>query len=113
MVNIVILGTERFRNAQRLAVERLLERHGLPVLQRKDGVSEIWEGNAADAEIQFACDHYVFEGTLVGASSNPELMAFLAEAMELTGVYDSCPEHDKRHFWRGNMPAFVLHGIHL
>jgi hypothetical protein len=61
-----------------------------------DGPMQAWEpGAGIDG---YMCNHVEVIGLVAGVQGENG-QRFLVEAMKLPGVYQGCPEHNKRRFW--------------
>ena|ERR1017187_2042320 len=99
MIELVVLGPATLQAQQVPKLRELLEKYGLPGFDEDSTSFEIWEKDRNE-DIWFGCTHYEVDVFVFGASTKPEVKRFLVEAMKLAGVYDTCPEHNKRRFWK-------------
>ncbi len=91
---------------QTLKLREMLHKHGCPDLAPGNKGGEYWQLEIEQGQCEYACFHVAVEQlTLLGAETEPRVVALLAEVAELAGVFiNECPEHDKRRYWKENRP---------
>jgi len=91
-MRLVICGSHALINEQKVALKRVIEKHGFQYDETKM-VTQRWTPDLG--ELGLSCVHVEIAGAVAGVEDGT---AFLCEALELAGVYNSCAEHDKQRF---------------